>query len=308
MSGFCRFEDNNQFCLKMGNSGGITARNFREGFRSEYIANYIFTAFGTAVQVTQGNDMGIDLLCNLAEFVGTSIIFRSSYGVQIKSEGTEFAYSGTVATKWLSKLEYPLLLAEVSKRDAWIKIYSTWNINRFLLGLHSDNEAHFPEKIKFVTSNDDDKLKEPTSDGIIPVGKPILHFNFYEMDNEEQRDNYRTILSEWLDFDNRNYMFRRAGVSFATGYTKWATNKSVKEIGGDREFYTPYYYSAFHKGKNKTVLANAFIPIALFCKGYYMESNDEIYKREFNAIREYSNTYLFEELDEFGKHLFKDEL
>ena len=38
-------------------SGGVTARNTRQGFRSEYIVKYIFSAFGTAVDVSAENDL-----------------------------------------------------------------------------------------------------------------------------------------------------------------------------------------------------------------------------------------------------------
>jgi hypothetical protein len=63
---------------KSHRSGGITTRNYREGFRSEYIAHYVFSAFGTSVPVTVGNDIGIDLLCNLTDFDGTVITVKST--------------------------------------------------------------------------------------------------------------------------------------------------------------------------------------------------------------------------------------
>ncbi|HUA40355.1 MAG TPA: hypothetical protein VMA32_02230 [Streptosporangiaceae bacterium] len=48
----------------MGNPGAI-ATNFYQGTRSEYLAQYVFSMFGTAAQVPHEADVGFDLACTL---------------------------------------------------------------------------------------------------------------------------------------------------------------------------------------------------------------------------------------------------
>ncbi len=58
---------------------GSIAANFHEGSRSEYLAQYIFASFGTAVAVQHQEDSGIDLSCTLTERVG-QCARTSAYG------------------------------------------------------------------------------------------------------------------------------------------------------------------------------------------------------------------------------------
>jgi hypothetical protein len=41
--------------------------NFHEGSRSEYLAQFVFAKFGTAVPVPHQEDYGLDLYCTLLE-------------------------------------------------------------------------------------------------------------------------------------------------------------------------------------------------------------------------------------------------
>jgi len=288
----------------MAKSGGVTARNTRQGFRSEYIARYFFSAFGTAVEVSQGNDIGIDILCNLTKFNGLLITVKSSYGVQVKSSDDAFTYAGKQATTWLSNLEYPLLLTSVDKKNSRIKIYSAWNINRFLLSLNSDDEQTFPEEIKFITSNDEE-LGEPNINGTIPVGKPILDFEFSDIDDPDKSENYFNVLEEWLEIDNRNYLLRRSGVSCAFGYTKWETNRSPKEF---HVWYKPYFYSPHHANKIKQLLAEAFVPLGLYTKASSDGGQIQHFKTEFNDLKTFVDKYLRDKMDDFSKGVFENEL
>ena len=49
------------------------AYGFHEGSRSEYLAQYVFASWGTAVAIPHQEDHGIDLNCTLMELVGRHI-------------------------------------------------------------------------------------------------------------------------------------------------------------------------------------------------------------------------------------------
>jgi len=286
-------------------SGGVTARNTRQGFRSEYIVKYIFSAFGTATDVSTENDLGIDLLCNLTTFDGLIITHKFTYGIQVKSAGAQFVYHGKQASTWLSKLEFPLLLVEVDKADSRIKVFSTWNLNRYLLDFHTEDEQAYPENLIFTTALDGELNPPDCASGNIPVGKPILDFVYSDIDDKDKCDNFYKVLSEWLEFDHKNYLLRRTGVPCAYGYTNWDTNRSPKEF---HVWHKPYFYSPFHTEKIKILLAEAFVPLGLYNRASSNGGQILGFKEEFNDLKAIVDKYLLDKMDDFGKNTFKDEI
>jgi hypothetical protein len=77
MCGSKAIEDHN-----MPNVGAVAA-NLHEGSRSEYLAQYVFASFGTAVSVPHHEDAGIDLYCTLTERVGKLAWPRHYFTVQV---------------------------------------------------------------------------------------------------------------------------------------------------------------------------------------------------------------------------------
>jgi len=286
-------------------SGGITARNTRQGLRSEYIAKYIFSAFGTAVEVTSGNDIGIDLLCNLTFDQGKLIVYKSTYGIQVKSRGAEFKYSGKVATGWLSKMEFPLLLVEIDKGQSAVKVYSTWNLNRYILGLHTDEEGSYPDEVIFDTTITDVLTEPDCTKGIVPVGKPILEFNFTDIDDSLTCNNLCSVLNDWLEIDDKNYAMRRAGVSMAYGYTKWETNKKPTEQG---VWYKPYFYSSHHTEKIMKLLSEIWPVLGLYHKESSKDGSLEPFRSIFNDLFVFAHKHLFQKFGDFEKGVFDKEL
>ena len=290
----------------MGKSGGLLAYGFREGFRSEYLANYIFSAFGPSLPVVREDDYGIDLICSLAFQEGVYMKVGGTFGVQIKCEGKDFKYRGKQATDWLFSLEFPLFFAEVSKLESRIKIYTMWNINRFLLSLEKGNQETYPEEI-FFKPTQDDELKSPEKDtGVIPLGHPILDFNIMEIGEKPIKEKYQKILNEWLEFEIENYSYRRAGVSRVFGYIKWETNKSLDE--GFRTWSRPYFYSPAHSERAKKLIFESSIIEVIYLKESYKTNQSPDLKAEFNNLRKYIKTHCKEHMDKWSQDIFMDEL
>jgi hypothetical protein len=57
--------------------------SYRQGDRSEYLAQYMLSAFGLAVKVPREEDIGVDFYCNLAKHVGKKITYFEPYNVQV---------------------------------------------------------------------------------------------------------------------------------------------------------------------------------------------------------------------------------
>lgn len=60
-------------------STGTRFYNWREGDRSEYLAVYLLSALGLVTQVPRQEDIGFDLVCNLAEQESGIQSFRHHY-------------------------------------------------------------------------------------------------------------------------------------------------------------------------------------------------------------------------------------
>lgn len=290
----------------MGKSGGILAYNLREGFRSEYLAEYVFSAFGPTLSVAREDDYGLDLICNLAFQEKQYMKIEMTYGVQIKSEGTDFKFKGKQAVEWLFALEFPFLLAEISKSESKIKIYSTWNINLLLLSIEKDNQETYPEELFFKPTNDQMLAAPDKVSGIIPLGIPILEFNIMEIGNKQTKEKYQKILKEWLEFEVKNYSRRRADISCAFGYVKWETNKSLDE--SVRSWFKPFFYSPKHYDNSKKAITEAAIAMGLYLKGSFELTQNSIFQEEFNNLRKYIKTYCTSYLDNWSQNIFKNEI
>jgi hypothetical protein len=73
---------------------GAIAAGFHEGGRSEYLAQYVFSMFGTSVQVPHQEDHGLDLLCAVTERKGRRAWPVAYYSVQVKSSDEPWLFEG----------------------------------------------------------------------------------------------------------------------------------------------------------------------------------------------------------------------
>jgi len=119
-------------------STGTRHPDFRQGDRSEYLAVYILSALGLVTQVARQEDIGFDLICNLAEKNAHAdlLSFHHHYAVSVKSASkpkiilappksmqTHQSYSAHF--DWLFNFELPLMLAVVNKNKQTLSLYST---------------------------------------------------------------------------------------------------------------------------------------------------------------------------------------
>jgi hypothetical protein len=92
------------------NSVGSLATNPHEGSQSEYLAQYVFSSFGTAIPVPHQEDTGLDMYCTLLERIGRRSWPFAYYSVQVKSTTAPWIFwqSG------ISSLDYRASVADLS--------------------------------------------------------------------------------------------------------------------------------------------------------------------------------------------------
>ncbi len=106
-------------------STGTIAPNFHEGTRSEYLAQYVFSGFGTSIPVPHPEDSGIDLYCTLGERIGQRLHVRNYYFVQVKSNKNDIVYEGAKSVEWLLSHNYPFIVCVIDKKNSMVEIYQT---------------------------------------------------------------------------------------------------------------------------------------------------------------------------------------
>ena len=105
---------------------GATAASFHEGSRSEILADYLFSAWGTVTPARRQSDYGLDLYCTLTERVGQRARVREYFSVQVKSGNRAlWTFNDTASVRWLVEHPLPLFLSTVNKKEGIVRVYHT---------------------------------------------------------------------------------------------------------------------------------------------------------------------------------------
>ena len=131
---------------------GTLARNFRSANRSEVLAHFLLSTWGTVTSVAPVDDYGIDLYCTLAESIGLRSIVTDYYSVQVKSSDDPWVFDTPEAIKWLFEYSTPLFLGCVDRTKTVLSIYQT--MPRFLASFWPDDYT----RLKLEPSNDDEGI------------------------------------------------------------------------------------------------------------------------------------------------------
>jgi hypothetical protein len=102
----------------MVNMTGSIAANLHEGSRSEYLAQFVFSSFGTAVPVPHQEDSGLDIYCTLLERIGQRAWPRAYYSVQVKSTMEPWVFGSPESVRWIIEHPLPIFLCIVQKQEA----------------------------------------------------------------------------------------------------------------------------------------------------------------------------------------------
>ncbi|HXF89691.1 MAG TPA: hypothetical protein VNK48_15170 [Xanthobacteraceae bacterium] len=188
-------------------SVGSLAANIHEGFRSEYLAQFVFSAFGTAIPVPHQEDTGLDLYCTLLERVGQRAWPRAYYSVQVKSTMEPWIIDGPESVRWLIEHPLPIFLCVVNKQDATIRVYHTtprfaawaWGTHKTRLQLDLGNE------------NRAQTVDWRTGDSFI-LGAPILKFTVQQILGDDFRKLAADVLQFWIDNDVENLFRIKSGI------------------------------------------------------------------------------------------------
>ncbi|MCP4580668.1 MAG: DUF4365 domain-containing protein [candidate division Zixibacteria bacterium] len=206
---------------------GSIPSNFHEGTRSEYLAQYIFSAFGTSVPVPHPEDSGLDLHCTLGERIGKRLHVSNYYFVQVKSTKDNLLYEDSKAVEWLISHHYPFLLCFVSKKENLIEVYHTLG-----LAIHA-NFLKTLDCLKLSPDYQNDTLEITQNNGtpILGLGNPILRFDISSLSDPAWISERREILKSWIEFDQYNLHQKEIGFSVYKAPLPYKSNEKLPKYG-----------------------------------------------------------------------------
>jgi hypothetical protein len=301
---------------------GSIAANLHEGSRSEYLAQFVFSSFGTAIPVPHQEDSGLDIYCTLLERVGQRAWPRAYYSVQVKSTMTPWVFPSPESVRWIIEHPLPIFLCVVQKPVARILVYHTtprfaaWALpkhpNRLELVPGTEMKAHTVDWVK----GDTFQLKAP-----------ILNFTIQEVLERDFRAKMAEVLKYWIDYDVENLFRIKSGIhqfrvpanyeTNSTKFTAWTgqggrfreeslllAQGRLKEILG---------LVATHHYEKKDIASAAIYAMALRqltsedCFGPFDPHNPHLHMNLNELFGMEPPTYLFQACDSLLK-MVKDEL
>jgi hypothetical protein len=186
------------------------------GFRSELLAQYFFSSFGTVVSTPNPMDHGIDLHCTLMEAVGQRAWTRAPYTVQVKSNMDPWVFEGMESVRWLIHHPLPLYLAVIDKSAARLRVYHT--SARF----YTWSLGQLPESLTLRPTTDEIGHSTQWQGSFeFSLSAPILDVLVAQLVDDEFMKQAHAALEMWINVDVANLTWIRAGLLMCrmpTGY------------------------------------------------------------------------------------------
>jgi hypothetical protein len=225
---------------------GIRAYNFREGDRSEYLANYLLSGLGLVTAVSRQEDIGFDFYCQLADQEIGNLSFGYPFIIQVKSYGVDnISYGETDPNKWkaenlnwLFRLEIPLLIGVVCKKRMRLDIYNTSPLH--FLFFENPNPSIIELKLRYESDSKNidrpnkqsiDNWQSGKGDGnkyLVDLGNPIVTIGNEDLHDHEKLKNKKDMLKNIVALEQENYLFRKLKVPFFRWIFNVKTNGDIQ--------------------------------------------------------------------------------
>jgi hypothetical protein len=201
---------------------GSIAGNLHQGARSEYLAQYFFTAFGTSVVTPRPEDYGVDLFCTTGRHISNRLLITHYYLVQVKSTLEEVEYQSRDSVRWLTSQNYPLFICVVDKKREQIQLFSTIK----LFQIFDSSEI---ENITMLLSNSVEKVQEQATTKSLDLYPPILSVSIGDIAIPEKLGRLKSIIEYWVELANVNIDWRNIGISLSLSHKKYSSNVLPEE-------------------------------------------------------------------------------
>jgi len=273
--------------------GGKRLSSFREGDRSEYLAQYALSRLAFVTEIPRQEDFGVvDFLCVLGNDHSKSVLAENAFYVQVKSSAKRLEWdSGSV--RWVSEhMDLPLIFCIVTKAESRIRLYSTSNVLRALFlrttpaRVIIEFDTPLPLGRPTLKNNEGEEL-------LVPLGPPIVDATVDQI--ESRSIPAYELLRPWLVIDKLNIARRAVGRIYVSLFTEWETNAPQDPN---------VFYNEFFMGPNYDVAEKQLAPILTALAHNYRHAEEEA---KLNALIPVLKQF-YELLDQHGKKFADGEL
>lgn len=186
---------------------GAVAANLHEGSRSELLADYLFSTWGTVSPVRRQDDYGIDMYCTLTARAGQRAVVTDHFAVQVKSTTDPWVFSDEASVRWLVEHPTPLFLACVDKAAVILRVYQV--TPRFYVWAM----GKLPGRLELRPDDTDAGAFVPWEGGeTFSLSAPILRVTIADFMNRAAMNKLRDVLECWVRFDRDNCDLVRQGL------------------------------------------------------------------------------------------------
>lgn len=296
---------------------GIRLYSFREGDRSEYLANYLLSGLGLVTVVPRQEDIGFDFYCQLADQESGNLTFGFPFIVQVKSDSTdEIVYGSAIQSKWkaehidwLKRLELPFLIGVVDKRKMKIDIYNCSAL-RFVF-IENPNPSVIELRIK--KTSEESKIGKPSTsdlqnwigsnngDGkrhIVDIGHPIVTITNEDIYDIDLLALKKKILRSIIVMEQKNILYTKLTLP----HFHWTLDIKTNE-----DFQPAWYYGL---SEDPEVLRNHYrtlgpglLSLAINLR---VQNQEELLKNIIPLLRELPDDIIPQEIKALNPDFFED--
>jgi hypothetical protein len=186
---------------------GSYAANPHEGSRSEILADYLFSSWGTVTPVRRQDDYGIDLYCTLSDRIGQRAVVSAYFVVQVKSGMEPWVFEHEESVKWLVEYPTPLFLACVDKKSGILRVYHvTPRFYVWAMGKLPNRLLLMPEDAAEGRSVDWKNGEE------FSLSAPIIQVSCSDLLDGEKMAALKEVFKNWVQIDRENCDLVRYGL------------------------------------------------------------------------------------------------
>jgi len=222
--------------------------NFRQGDRSELLADYLLSGIGITTPVRRQDDTGFDFYCNISDQEKGILTFGYSYIIQIKSSSVnqvEFGESDPTKwashqVEWLFRNELPILFGFVDKTLQKIEIYDCSSFEFFKFKRVLPAKLIFKPRTNISNNNDIGKPNEKTIAGwnnngcsgiecTVDLGLPIVTLENSDFDNDKILKEKKNLLRHPIEIQAANLRHFKQELPYLNWIVNNKTNNSIKQ-------------------------------------------------------------------------------
>jgi hypothetical protein len=209
---------------------GAVAANFHEGSRSEILADYLFSSWGTVTPVRRSDDYGLDLFCTLTDRVGQRARVVSYFSVQVKSTDDPWLFDDANAIRWLVEHPTPIFLCHVVKTKGLVRVFHV--MPRFYVWAMGSVAT----RLELTPGSSAHGAPVNWQGGeTFSLSAPILEASISDLCDAHRLESLRNVLAAWVDADKTNCDLIRQGLARFRMPDKYETNvvptPSIVEVG-----------------------------------------------------------------------------